>query len=136
MPLEKGHDYLTLPSGRKFQFPFDQLIIFATNLEPRDLVDEAFLRRIPYKIEVHDPSEDEFRELFRIVASRLGVEYREAPVDYLMQKHYREHHRPYRYCQPRDLLLQVRNFCVFHQLQPVMSNEAFDAAAKNYFAVM
>ena len=65
--------------------PFDQLIIFSTNLEPRDLVDEAFLRRIPYKIEVVDPTEDEFRQLFRIVCPRLGFEYDEAAVEHLIQ---------------------------------------------------
>ena len=56
--------------------PFDQLVVFSTNLEPRDLVDEAFLRRIPYKIEVVDPSEEEFRRLFEMIAPKLGVAYR------------------------------------------------------------
>ncbi|MCE9547144.1 MAG: AAA family ATPase [Planctomycetia bacterium] len=136
VPLEKRYDYLTLPSGRKIEVPFEQLVVFATNLEPRDLVDEAFLRRIPYKIEVRDPSEEEFRELMRMMAPKLGVEYREAPVDYLLVKHYHEAERRMRYCHPRDLLLQVRNFCLFHEMQPAMSNEALDAAATNYFAIM
>jgi DNA-binding MarR family transcriptional regulator len=136
VPLEKGHDYLSLPSGRRIQIPFDQLVVFATNLEPKELVDEAFLRRIPYKIEVRDPSEEEFRELMRIMARKLGIDYREGPVDYLIVKHYQETARRYRYCHPRDLLLQVRNFCLFHEQPPVMSNEAVDAAAKNYFSIM
>ncbi|MCE9552179.1 MAG: AAA family ATPase [Planctomycetes bacterium] len=136
VPLEKGHDYLSLPSGRKIQIPFDQLVIFATNLEPRELVDEAFLRRIPYKIEVCDPSEEEFRELMRMMAPKLGVEYRESTVDYLIVKHYQEKTRRYRYCHPRDLLLQIRNFCLFHEQQPSMTNEAVDAAAHNYFSIM
>ena len=72
VPLEQRHDFLNLPNGKKIEVPFDQLIIFSTNLEPRDLVDEAFLRRIPYKIEVLDPSEDEFRELFELMAAKLG----------------------------------------------------------------
>jgi len=136
VPLEKGHDYLSMPSGRKIQIPFDQLVIFATNLEPRDLVDEAFLRRIPYKIEVRDPSEEEFRELMRMMSPKLGVEYREGPVDYLIVKHYQERSRRFRYCHPRDLLLQVRNFCLFHEQRPTLTNEAVDAAAHNYFSIM
>ena len=67
VPLEKRYDFLALANGLKIQVPFDQLLIFSTNLEPKDLVDEAFLRRIPYKINVVDPSEEEFRELFRIM---------------------------------------------------------------------
>jgi len=136
VPLEKGYDYLSLPSGRKIQVPFDQLVIFATNLEPRELVDEAFLRRIPYKIEVRDPSEEEFRELMRMMAPKLGVDYREGPVDYLIVKHYQERSRRFRYCHPRDLLLQVRNFCLFHEQRPTLTNEAVDAAAHNYFSIM
>ena len=136
VPLEKGHDFLNLPSGRKLQIPFNQLLIFATNLEPRDLVDEAFLRRIPYKIEIGNPSEEEFRELFRVMAPKLGIEYRTSPVDYLIEKYYQDSDRTYRYCHPRDLLLQIRNFCVFHEMPLSMTNEAFDAAMKNYFSVM
>ena len=68
VPLEKRYDFLNLASGKKIQVPFDQLIVFSTNLEPRDLVDDAFLRRIPYKIEVTDPTEEAFRELLEIMA--------------------------------------------------------------------
>ena len=110
LPLEKRDDFLNLPNGKKIQVPFDQLIIFSTNLEPRTLVDEAFLRRIPYKIEVPDPSEDEFRDLFKLVAAGLGCPYRREPVDRLIEKHYRQPGRPFRYCHPRDLLLQIRSF--------------------------
>ncbi|MDG1894833.1 MAG: AAA family ATPase [Fuerstiella sp.] len=74
VPLEKRYDFMNLPSGKKIQVPFDQLIIFSTNLEPKDLVDGAFLRRIPYKIEVPDPSVDEFRELFGIMSRVLNFE--------------------------------------------------------------
>jgi hypothetical protein len=116
--------------------PFDQLVIFSTNLEPKDLVDDAFLRRIPYKIEVIDPSEDEFRQLFKIMAPKLGFEYRAAPVDYLIEKHYKAKKRPYRACQPRDLLSQVRNLCNFLKAPLELSNEYFDAAVDNYFAIM
>src|SRR4029078_13053792 len=74
VPLEKRFDFLNLPNGKKIQVPFDQLIVFSTNLEPKQLVDEAFLRRIPYKIEVIDPDEQSFRQLLKIMAGKLGVE--------------------------------------------------------------
>src|SRR5262245_43015972 len=136
VPLEKRYDYLNLASGKKIQVPFDQLIIFSTNLEPRDLVDEAFLRRVPYKIEVIDPTEDEFCSLFQMMCPKLGFEYRDEPIQYLLEKHYRQVKRPMRCCQPRDLLLQVRNFCLFHNFPLELTNEYFDFAVENYFAVM
>ncbi len=136
VPLEKRYDYLNLASGKKIQVPFDQLIIFSTNLEPKDLVDDAFLRRIPYKIEVVDPTEDEFRSLFEMMCPKLGFEYRSEPIDYVVTQHYKQSQRPFRCCQPRDLLLQVRNFCLFHNLPLELTNEYFDFAVENYFAVM
>lgn len=136
VPLEKRFDYLNLASGKKIQVPFDQLIIFSTNLEPRELVDEAFLRRVPYKIEITDPSEEEFRELFRMMCPRLGFEYREEPISYAIEKYYRGVSRPFRCCQPRDLLLQIRNYCLFHNQPLELCNEHFDFAVENYFAIM
>lgn len=136
VPLEKRFDYLNLPNGKKIQVPFDQLIVFSTNLEPKHLVDEAFLRRIPYKIEVIDPTEQEFRGLLKMMCERLGFEYDEGPINYLIETHYRAVNRPFRCCQPRDLLLQVKNYCLFRKTSPKLSNENFDLAAENYFAVM
>jgi predicted ATPase with chaperone activity len=136
VPLEMRYDFLNLPNGKKIQVPFDQLIIFSTNLEPRELVDEAFLRRIPYKIEVLDPSEEEFRELFKTSAEKMGFEYRQEAVDHLIREHYQKANRPFRFCQPRDILLQVRNYCAYHKRPLELTNEYFDLAAENYFAVM
>ncbi len=136
VPLEKRFDFLNLPNGKKIQVPFDQLIIFSTNLQPKDLVDEAFLRRIPYKIDVTDPSEEEFRQLCRIMAPKLGFEYRQEPIDHLIEKHYRKSNRPLRNCQPRDLLTQIRNHCFYQNLPLEMTSEYFDIAVENYFAVM
>ncbi len=136
VPLEKQHDYLALPNGKKIQVPFDQLIVFSTNLEPRDLVDEAFLRRIPYKIEVPDPTEDEFRRLFATLCDKMGIEYRSEPIDYLIEHHYRRLQRPFRFCHPRDLLLQIRNFYAYRNQPPTLSHEAFDMACENYFAIV
>ncbi len=136
VPLEKRYDFLTMASGKKIQVPFDQMVVFSTNLEPRDLVDDAFLRRIPYKIEAVDPTEDEFRTLFKVICKSAGVPYRAGPVDYLIETHYRAVGRPMRMCQPRDLLLQVKNYCLYNELEPDLSNEYFDFACDNYFSVM
>ena len=136
VPLEKRYDFLNLPSGKKIRIPFDQLIIFSTNLEPKDLVDGAFLRRIPYKIEVPDPSEEEFRELLGIMCRVMQFPANEEAFEYLIATHYRESGRPFRLCQPRDLLLQVRNYCNFHQKPVEITNDAFDFAVDNYFSVM
>jgi len=136
VPLENRCDYLTLATGKKIQVPFDQLIIFSTNLEPSSLADEAFLRRIPYKLEVRDPCRDEFHLLFKHVAKQLHCEFRPESVDYLIEKHYRPINRPLRRCQPRDLLQQVRNFCVYNGMPVEMRPEHFDRAVNSYFTVV
>lgn len=136
VPLEKRYDFLNLPNGKKIQVPFDQLIVFSTNLEPKDLCDDAFLRRIPYKIEITDPAEEEFRELFKIMCPKLGFEYEEEAISYLIENHYKPIGRPFRCCQPRDLLLQVRNLCFYENREPELTDEFLDFAVENYFAVM
>lgn len=136
IPLECRHDFLTLPTGRKIQVPFEQLIIFSTNLEPKDLVDEAFLRRIPYKIEIGDASEEEFHRLFQLYAPVFHCDYRPEVVDYLMGKHYRPLKRPLRRCHPRDLLSQVQNYCRYNGLPMEMCPEHFDRVVRSYFTVV
>ena len=136
VPLEQRYDFLNMASGKRIQVPFDQLVVFSTNLEPRDLVDDAFLRRIPYKIEVTDPDESAFRTLLKTLAAKLGVEFDEAAADYLLQRHYKAVNRPLRCCQPRDLLLQIRNFCQFIDTPAKMTTATVDFAVENYFAVM
>jgi hypothetical protein len=136
VPLEKRYDFLNMANGKKIQVPFDQLIIFSTNLEPRDLVDDAFLRRIPYKIEVTDPSEEEFRELFRLMCGTLKIPHTDRVIDHLIETHYRPVARPFRCCQPRDLLLQVRNRCRFEGREPALTEDEIDFAVETYFAVM
>ena len=136
VPLEKRYDFLNMASGKKIQVPFDQLVVFSTNLEPKDLVDDAFLRRIPYKIEVTDPPEADFRKLFQIMCKILKLPYDERAVTYVIEKHYKPVNRPMRMCQPRDLLLQVRNFCLYNDLPVELKPEYFDFACENYFSVM
>ncbi len=136
VPLEKRYDYLNLSTGTKIQVPFDQLIIFSTNLEPRELVDDAFLRRIPYKINVTNPPEEAFRDLMKMMAKEYGIEYREDMVTRLIEKHYKGASRTFRCCHPRDLLLQIVNYAAYHGVAPEMTEESFDAAVENYFAVL
>jgi hypothetical protein len=136
VPLEKRYDFLNLPSGKKIQVPFDQLIIFSTNLEPSDLVDGAFLRRIPYKICVPDPSREHFTKLFEIMAPKLGLIIEPGAVDYLIETHYIPRERPFRNCQPRNLLAQVRNYCIYKKQPKRVTPEGFDFAVENYFSMM
>ena len=136
IPLENRHDFLTLATGRKIQVPFEQLVIFSTNLEPSDLVDDAFLRRIPYKIKIDDPSEEEFHHLFQLYAKQFGCQYRPEIVEQLLAKHYERQNRPMRRCQPRDLLFQIQNFCRYNDLPLEMRPEYFDHVVKSYFTVV
>lgn len=133
VPLEKGFDFQTLPTGRQVQVPFDQLLIFATNLAPRELVDEAFLRRIPYKVEVQDPTATEFRRLFEGLSQNMKIALEPGVIDYLVQTHYTAVGRRLRYCHARDLLLQVRHLCDFHERPAELNRKTADAAAHNYF---
>ena len=136
VPLESRHDYLTLPTGKKIQVPFEQIVIFSTNLEPEDLVDEAFLRRIPYKIHAADPTDEEFHHLFRMYCEKFGCEYRKDVVNYLLDAHYRPCGRAKRRCHPRDLLTQVRNYCRYNGLPLELLPEYFDVVVRSYFAMV
>ena len=136
VPLEKRYDFLNMSSGKKTQVPFDQLVIFSTNLQPKDLVDDAFLRRIPYKIEVENPSEAAFRKLFEIMCPKVGIPHRPELIDYLITNHYKPTDRPFRNCHPRDLLLQVRNYCLYHDQTMELKKEYIDFACENYFSIM
>jgi hypothetical protein len=133
VPLESRFDYLTLHTGKKFQVPFDVLIVFATNLDPQSLADEAFLRRIPYKIAVGDPSLDEFTRIFELNCNRRKMRFHQVMVAYLQRRHYGPAGRPLRACHPRDLLDQVAALCRYRGIEPTISRELLDAACKSYF---
>jgi predicted ATPase with chaperone activity len=136
VPLEKRYDFLNTSNGKKIQVPFDQLVVFSTNLEPKDLVDDAFLRRIPYKIEVPNPSVEYFVKLFKIMCGIYKFEWKPELIQWLIQKHYVPTNRPLRNCHPRDLLLQVQNYCKYLKRPQVLSEEALDFACDNYFSIM
>ncbi len=133
VPLEKRVDFLTLHTGRKIEVPFDVLIVFATNLAPKDLVDEAFLRRIRHKIEIKNPTFDEYREIFRRVCQQKGVPYDDRGLAYLLQEYYIKPKRPLRACHPRDLIEQLCDIARYLNVPPTLSPELIDRAAATYF---
>ena len=134
VPLEKGFDHLTLRSGRQIRVPFDQLLVFATNLEPKDVADEAFLRRMPFKVEMRSPHLDEFVALLKATCDEEGVKYSNDGIKHLIQKHYAAKNREMRYCHARDLVDQVTSFCDFQEIPLELTEKTADVAAYNYFA--
>lgn len=133
VPLEKGVDYLTLRTGQKIEVPFDTLLMLSTNLDPKELVDEAFLRRIRYKIEIKSPSRTRFKAIFERVCAAKGLEYSEEIADYLLDEAYPELGVEPRAVQPRDLIDQVLDYCQYTGVSPVLSKESIDFACRNYF---
>jgi len=136
VPLENHVDYLTLANGKKIEVPFEQLIIFSTNLEPNELADDAFLRRIPFKIELGDPSEEEFHALWQFAAAKLRIECPREMVDYLIRTHYTSCSRPLRRCHSRDLLEQIQHYCEYNELSLAVSEDLLDYAVRNYFTAL
>jgi hypothetical protein len=134
VPLESRFDILSFPSGQKMKLPFDCLVVFSTNLDPHSLADEAFLRRIRYKIRVGSPSPTMYREIFRRQCAALGVAYDGSTVDYLIQRHYVGAGRPLRACEPRDLLQQMRDIHRYTGDMPALTPMAIDRLAEVYFA--
>ena len=133
VPLENRVDFLRLHTGRKVEVPFDVLIVFSTNLPPRDLVDEAFLRRLRHKIEIGDPSYEEYREIFRRIANDKKIEYNDQGLAYLLQEWYIKRNRKLRASHPRDLCDQILDISHYLAVPPVMSREMIDRAAQAYF---
>jgi predicted ATPase with chaperone activity len=133
VPLEKRVDYLTLATGHKIDVPFDALILFSTNLNPDDLVDEAFLRRIRYKIYVTDPTWEDYREIFKRVAAKNSIPYSEEGLRYLITEYYIKPKRKPRAVHPRDILEELADIARFRGLPPTMSKELLDLACRTYF---
>ena len=133
VPLENRIDYLTLHTGRKVEVPFNVLVVFSTNLPPKDLVDEAFLRRLRHKIEIGDPSYEEYREIFRRVAQGKGVEYNDQGLGFLLQEWYVKRGRKLRASHPRDICDQIIDIANFMSLEPTMSTDLIQRAAEAYF---
>jgi SpoVK/Ycf46/Vps4 family AAA+-type ATPase len=126
-------DFLKLANGRKVEVPFDVLIVFSTNLPPKDLVDEAFLRRLRHKIEIGDPSYEEYREIFKRVSNDKRVEYSDQGLAYLLQEWYIKRSRKLRASHPRDLCDQIIDIASYLSVKPQMTREMIDRAAQAYF---
>lgn len=133
VPLENRIDFMTLHTGRKIEIPFDVLVIFSTNLPPRDLVDEAFLRRLRHKIEISDPNFDAYREIFKRVASAKGVQFIDEGLAYLLQEWYIKRARKLRASHPRDLCDQILDIARYLSVEPSMTRDLLDRAASAYF---
>ncbi len=133
VPLEKRVDFLTLHTGKKIEVPFDQLIIFSTNIEPKQLVDEAFLRRIRYKIEVGNPSPAEYREIMRRICRDREVPYSDEGLRYLLTEQYAKRGLELRAVHPRDLIDQLIDIARFTRVKPTMSRDLLAAACRSYF---
>ncbi|MEK7850672.1 MAG: ATPase [Deltaproteobacteria bacterium] len=133
VPLERRTDFLSLHTGKKFEVPFDELIIFSTNLEPKQLVDEAFLRRIRYKIMIGHPPVEEYRQIFQRVSEHKGIEFRKEILDYLLKEHYEKTGIKLNACHPRDIIDQIIDIARYRGTPPVMTKDVIDEAWANYF---
>lgn len=133
VPLEKRYDYLTTVTGQKIEVPFDQLLIFSTNLDPNQIADEAFLRRIKFKIEVRDPDESQWRQIWSLVCKGRGVTLDPRGLDYLVDRWFTPDDRPFRMCQPRDLLDQMISISRYNMEHVTFNPDLIDAACATYF---
>jgi hypothetical protein len=133
VPMEKNIDFLALHTGRKVEAPFEVLIVFSTNLPPRDLVDEAFLRRIRHKIEVVSPTFDGYREIFKRICKGRGIPYDEQGIRYLLQEYYIKRNQKLRANHPRDLIDQLVDIADYMGVEPRLTKELLDRAADSYF---
>jgi predicted ATPase with chaperone activity len=132
IPLERGTDYLTLHTGKKIEVPFEQLLIFATNLDLQGLVDEAFLRRMGYRLYVAPPTRELYGDIFKKVLETNGITFNEKLLEFLFQL-YANEKRPLRCCEPRDLIQRFLNVCRYYNEPPVLTRDMLELAWLNYF---
>lgn len=132
VPLEKRVDFLTLHTGKKIEIPFDMLIVFSTNLDPADLVDEAFLRRIRYKIGITSPTVDQYEEIMKRLCAHKKIEYRAEALSQILA-FYRKKGLELRSCHPRDILDQVIDTARFLQKPPALDPDLVEMACESYF---
>jgi hypothetical protein len=132
-PLETRQDFLCLNTGQQFAVPFDQLIIFATNLDPYGLADAAFLRRIRHKIFIGHVNVEQYLEIFKRVCEQQDIEYDEEMVRTMMARHYFAASRPMSACHPRDIIENLMDRARFLKLKPSLSPQLLDHACQSYF---
>jgi predicted ATPase with chaperone activity len=132
-PLDRRVDFLKLPTGRKFEIPFDVFVVFATNLNPSDLIDEAFLRRIPNKIHVGYATPDQFAEIFRRAADTLLLDYDDAVIGRLIHLITGVYKQPLRPCYARDILQQIFWTAAYRKEELRVGEKIIESACRNYF---
>lgn len=133
IPLENRQDFLHLRTGQKIVIPFDQFIVFATNLEPQTLVDDAFLRRLRSKVKVNYVSRDQFVQIFRRCCDQYQLEFDPNVVEHLLSTYYDDGQHPLTACHPRDLLEKILDYSRYYQIPPRLTPENLDRACQSYF---
>ena len=136
VPLDRRIDFITLAGGRKIEIPFDMLVVFATNLDPAKLADEAFLRRIQTKIKIDFMTPDQFREIFRRLCVKHDLDYEQALADDLIGIIRQDRREPLRACYPRDILHQILWAAQYQQKKPRLDRKALEDACNNYFLAL
>lgn len=135
VPLENGFDFLSLITGRKIKFPFDVFVVFATNINPQNLLDDAFLRRIRYKLEIKRPTEKQFREILNLVCKNNKIEYNEEGVNYIIEL-YKRDNRVFNACEPLNLIEGIIDIAYYLGIEPSLTPPLIDRSYKNYFATI
>ncbi|GAB4550922.1 MAG: AAA family ATPase [Anaerolineae bacterium] len=133
VPLESGYDFLRLRTGQTIQMPFRQLIVFSTNLDPNQLVDGAFLRRIQMKVQVESPDLNMFHQIFTTMCTKLNVPFNLESFRYLIEEWYKKPRRPLQAVHPRDLLKIVKALCEYEGKPVTLTPQLLDDACKAYF---
>lgn len=134
VPMEQRHDYLMLRNGGKFKIPFDSLLFFSSNLRPTEIADEAFLRRIGYKIFVGPVSRDDYRRITREVCDEYSVPYSDEAFDLLIEDYHGRYGRPLLACTPRDLVSQIADYAAYRGIAPTLAPDLIDWAWHNHYA--
>ncbi|HYV11450.1 MAG TPA: hypothetical protein VE980_11170 [Pyrinomonadaceae bacterium] len=132
VPLERRVDYLALHTGKKIEVPFEQLVVFSTNLDENDLADQAFLRRMGYRARVEPPTPAAYTSIFRYQASKRGITVEQPVLDHILAK-YRTERRQMKGCEPRDILDRATDICKFENHSLKLTPQIVDIAWCNYF---
>ena len=132
VPLERRVDYLALHTGKKIEVPFEQLVVFSTNLEEKDLADQAFLRRMGYRARVEPPTPEAYTAIFKYQAGKRGIAIEQPVLNHILMK-YRVERRQMKGCEPRDILDRATDICLFEQQSLKLTPQIVDVAWRNYF---
>lgn len=132
-PLEKAMDFLSLASGKKIEVPFDLMLILSTNLDPKDVGDEAFWRRIKYMIETPNPTESDFKKIFQVLCEKKKIQFDEAAFDYLNETYYKSTGREYRSVHPRDIISRLADHIAYFGFPPKLAQNVIDMACRSFF---